>query len=363
MAILGFGDLRDTALPSLIDLAELKKIELADGTTFDQVANEIRVGMQALNAELLAMPHYGGLFSVQDSVEVEYPVGTTNGIEVATEYSTGDPKRGATTGHSLPILPYRRVLGWTFLGLRKSRRTTIDADVRSAVTDIRSGWQKSALTRFFKSTAETVGATSGASVPFADGGTADSNYIPLPSPEGKTFLSSHSHYLRVSTLDLSTAINPAIAHLAEHGHASPFEIIGSEADVATWSSLVKHPNWEGLIYRAATDRANVGDIGSYFGYIETDYGIARVWLSPRVPTAYFGAFKTYGEGDPRNPIRVRIDPKTGFGWNIVSGQWVNMPLNLAVLYAEYGFGIGEDRTNGVAVKIYGSGSYTDPTIS
>ena len=62
MAILGFGDLRDTALPSLIDLAELKKIELADGTTFDQVANEIRVGMQALNAELLAMPHYGGLF-------------------------------------------------------------------------------------------------------------------------------------------------------------------------------------------------------------------------------------------------------------------------------------------------------------
>ena len=36
---------------------------------------------------------------------------------------------------------------------------------------------------------------------------------------------------------------------------------------------------------------------------------------------------------------------------------------MAVPYAEWGVGIGEDRTNGVAVEIDSSGDYATPPIS
>jgi hypothetical protein len=319
--------------------------------------------MTEFNNSMLSMPHYADLLSVQDTVELEYPVGVTNGVQEATEYGIPNPMRGKTTGHSLPIKPYDRALGWTMMYLRKARMSSIDADVRSAVVDLRTNWQQKLLQRFFKSTGEIVGTTSGASVPFADGGTADSNYVPLPSPDGATFLYTHNHYLRYDTI--ANAIAPAVKHVQEHGHAGPFDVIAADADAATWAALTtfKSPNWGGIIYRAAEDRAAMSDIGNYFGYVETDHGIARIWLNPRVPTNYFGVFKAYGAGDPRSPLRVRIDPNTGFGWSLVPGNWVNAPTTLAVMYSEYGVGIGEDRTNGVAVYLNASGSYTDPTIS
>ena len=68
MTTIGFADLKDTALPSLWDLAEIKKLALADGSTFDQVVRDIISGMQVLNGQLLDMPNYGGLFAVQDNI-------------------------------------------------------------------------------------------------------------------------------------------------------------------------------------------------------------------------------------------------------------------------------------------------------
>lgn len=366
MATLGFNDLKNMALPSLWDAAEIAKVQLQDGYTFDRVVAEIEAGMQEFNASLTTMPHYGDLFAVQDPDEpmVEYPIGVSNGFEEATEYGIPEPQRGATTGHMLPLKPYDRSVGWTMMALRKARRSKIDTDMRSVITDARDLWQQKLLNRFFDSDGETVGNTANASVPFADGGATDSTYVPPKSGDGEAFTSAHSHFLRYATI--AAAIGPALEHLQEHGHNSPFDVIGARADALTWQALTgwKAPEWPGIVYHASgVERASVRDISEYFGYVETEYGIARLWLTPRVPTNYFGAFKGYGPGDARNPLRVRIDKTVGFGYKLVPGNYANSPLEVALFYAEFGVGVGEDRTNGVCVYIAESGSYTDPTIS
>lgn len=363
MATLGYGDLKDKAYPSYWDVAELKKIQLSDGATFDSVVGDVQAAMSALNGDFLSMPHYADMIAVQDTPELEYPVGVTNGVQEATEYGVPDPKRGKTTGHMLPLKKYDRALGWTMMYLREARRMQLDADVRSAITDMRNHWQKTLLTRFFKSTYDAV-ASSGRSVPFADAGTADANYVPPDSPDGESFASSHTHLLRVDTI--ANALPIALETLQEHGHTSPYDIIASRADAASWKAVTgwKAPEWPGVVYHATTtERAAISEISDYYGYIETSYGIARVWLTPRVPTNYFGLFKPYGPGDPRNPLRVRISQTWGFGWQLIPGLYVNAPATLAVMYNEFGVGIGEDRTNGVLTYINATGSYTDPTIS
>ena len=363
MATIGFGDLKDMTWPATWDLTELKRVQLADGSSFEAMVRDIQSGLTTLNRSLLTLPHYGAMFAVQTELELEYPVGVTNGIEEATEYSIPNPKRGALTGHMLPIKAYDRGLGWTIMYLRNARTAKLDADVRSAMIDMRDGFQKHLLTRFFKSTYDAVG-TSGKSVPFADGGTADSTYVPPTAPDGGTFLYTHTHLLRYDTI--ANAINPAILHLVEHGHTSPFEDIGSRTDAATWKAVTgfKSPEWPGIAYMSSTtERAMIAEISDYYGYLETPYGICRLWLTPRVPTNYFGAFKQYGDGDPRNPLRIRINSNFGWGWQLVPGLYVNAPATMAVMYSEYGVGIGEDRTNGVLCYIYASGSYVDPTIT
>jgi len=365
MATLGFADLRETDFPSLWDETEILKARLADGTSIEGMIADLRSGLQMLNGSLLDMPHYGMLFAVQDNPEVEYPIGVSNGFEVASEYGVPSPRRGATTGHMLPLVAYDRALGWTMRYLRKARSNKLDADVRSVVVDARAIWQQKLLTRFFSSSGNTVGSTSNADVPFADAAATDSTYVPPDSPEGESFDTSHTHFLRHASIS-DTNLGTTIEHLQEHGHQSPFDIIASRTDASSWTGLTgyKAPEWPGVVYHAsAVERADVGEVSNYFGYVETDYGICRVWLTPRVPTNYYGAYKAYGAGDPRNPLRVRIDRNVGFGFTLVDGNWVNLPTHLVVVYTEFGVGIGEDRTNGVCVEIDSSGSYASPTIS
>ena len=156
-----------------------------------------------LAQRLRSAPAGWRLIAVQDDAAVEYPIGVSNGVEVASEYSVPDPKRGATTGHMLPLKPYDRGIGWTMMYLRKARAIKLDADVRSAVVDARTLWQQRLLTRFFSSSGNTVGSTSNADVPFADGGTVDSNYIPPDSPNGDTFAYTHNHMLGYSTTGIT----------------------------------------------------------------------------------------------------------------------------------------------------------------
>ena len=373
MAVIGFGDLKQLTLPALWDEDYLKKLELEDGTSLLAMAQEAQGAMRILTTEMLSTPGYSGLFSVSDTAELEYATGVSNAFEEATEYSRPDPVQGSTTGHMLPITAYDIGVGWTQMYMRRSRAAKMRADIMTIMDAGRNKWQQVMLTRLFSKAVNTVGTTS-SDVPFADGGTADSTYVPRPSPDGETFLYTHQHFLgsdisgiTASTLDQS-AVNVALEHLQEHGSNGPWDLVGARVDASEWSNTEnvtgwKPPLWAGIAYQqSAVERALVSDVNRYFGAIETDYGIVNVWLTPRVPSDNFCIYKSYGAGVARNPLRMRYRPSAGFGFKLVPGMYVDDPVTLLVPYTEFGVGVGPDRVAAVCVDV-GAGTYTDPTIS
>ena len=373
MAVIGFGDLKQTALPALWDEDYLKKVEMAEGMNLASMVADAQTAMQLLSNEMLSMPHYSGLFSVTTDAELEYATGVSNSWQEASEYTPPDPRRGKTTGHMLPIKPYDIGLGWTYMYLRKARASSMQADVQTVVDAGRNLWQQAALTRLFTSTANTIGTTA-SDVPFADGGSADSTYIPVPSPEGNTFLYTHNHYLgssetgiTASTLDQS-AVEVAVYHLYEHGLRAPFDLVGAEVDATEWANTEnvtgwKPPMWRGISYQqSAVERSQFADIQNYVGSIESKYGMVNVWLTPRLPSDNFGVYKSFGPGAMQNPMRMRIDKTFGFGFRLVPGMYVNAPATLLAGWTEFGFGVGPNRVGAVLVDV-GASSWTVPTIS
>ena len=368
MAVIGFADLKNTALPALWDEDYLKKIELEDGTTFAQIAQLTQSALSALNAEILGMPGYSQLFSVQDGADVEYGIGVGNSFEEATEYGVPDATRGKTTGHMIPLKPYDSALGWTMMYLRKARRESLMADIKQMIVAGRKLYQQKLLTRFFTATANAVGSTS-SDVPFADAGSADATYVPPESPGGEVFTSSHEHFLDTSDSGLTSTtfdnscLSVAAEHLQEHGYQGPYMAICSRTDIGSWAAVdgFKPPNWQGVNYQqSAVERAQFGDIRQYFGMVETDYGIINLWATPRLATQNFGLVPL-GLPDSEKPLRMRIAPRIGFGINLVPGNWVNAPQLLVVAYAEFGVGVG-NRVGGVACDL-GASTWAAPTIS
>lgn len=366
MTILGYADLSEAQGHALWDENTLNRERLASGETFEAMVSEINAALGIVNDDFLSDPYFSGLFSVQDDPAVEAVIGSGSEpfIKKITDHSKLDPKHGNSTGWTLPMWNQGGALGWTMMGLRDRSMKSIQSDIRLAISGMKDAYQKEALGRFFKSTAEAVGGTVGASVPFCDGGTADATYIP-PTYDGQPFASTHDHFLRVAALN-DDNVSAAIKHLREHGHMGPYTITASLDDASTWNGLTNFykPKWDAVDFmQNASPRAQFNANDVYVGVYESDDGIAFVKLTSRLPTNYFGVHKAFGALDSRNPLRMRINPRQGYGFGLVPGNWVGAPHLLAVVHAEFGFGVAEDRTNGVAVYVAGAGNYVDPTIS
>jgi hypothetical protein len=359
----GVNSLQQFVLPQYWDAGELKKYELADGSTYEQLVADIAGALAIANADLLADPLISSLISPTTDLGLEYGTGVSNGFQVHTEFGRPDAKRGAVTGHMLPLVGYDRMLGWTWDFLRKARRSQIDNDIASAIRDLKDIFQKRVLTRLFKETYDAVG-SSGRSMPLADGGTADANYIPLPVPErAAAFASTHDH---IGALNGITQANLEIAvkNLWEHGHDAPYDLLVSQADIASWTNTANVtgfvPRSDPLIrYGATADLANVD--ASYLGVVDTKYGACRLRVSGRIPTKWWSVFKSYGALDQRNPLVVRFGTDYGAGATLLRGDSIRQyPLEQAMLFFEFGVGV-RDRVGAVAAY-NDAGAYSDPVI-
>lgn len=363
MATLGISDMKQWALPTYWDAAYLEKYRLASGETYDGIVAQIGTGLALANAALTTDPLIASLISTTEEIAVEYGIGVSNGFQTHTEYSRPDGKRGATTGHMLPLLAYDRGLGWTWDFLRKARRKQLDEDVASALMDLKDIWEQRILTRLFKSTYDAVG--SGRSMPLADGGTADAAYVPKPRPDrGGTFVYTHDHIAPLSGITQAN-LETAVANLYEHGYDAPYDLLIAYADIASWTNTTNVtgyvPKKSDLItYGATADLANVDQ--SFIGVVETDYGTCRMRASGRIPTAFWSVYKSYGNLDQRNPLLVRIPADGGLGARLMRGDHIReYPLELAILFFECGVGI-QDRVGAVVIKNHAD-TYADPTIS
>lgn len=364
MATLGINDLKQYAIPATWDASYLRNLALESGENYDALISDIAGALSVANSDLLADPLYGGLTFATDEPTVEYRVGVSNGFEAHTEYANPDAKRGAVSGHMLPLLPYDRRFGWSWDFLRKARRSQIDADIASGIDDLKDIFQKKILTRLFKSTYDAVG--SGKSVPLADGGTADSTYVPVAYPaRGGTFTSSHNHFKFASGITQAN-LETFLGEIWEHGFDAPFDMVVAMADIGSWNNTSNVTGWkdkaDALIqYGSGSTLARVDE--TYIGAITTKYGAVRVRATGRIPTGYYAIYKSFGNNDQRNPLRIRQSSTYGLGAVLLAGDHIRQfPLENAQMFFEFGVGVGESRVAAVACR-NNAGAYADPTIS
>lgn len=340
------------------DAAELRNHALQDGTTFDSVVAELNVAFGGLNAELYNDPIFSRMVSYTDQPDVEYRIGTSNGLEVHTEYGRPDPMRAATEGHMLPYIEYDRGLGWTWDYLRRARMSQIEADIADVVKDVKDKWRVKILTRVLQrgddsGTANGLG-SSGYSPGFATAAASTSvDFVP-PTHGGNTFTSAHEHYVGIAGGAFTNAVfTDARAELLEHGHLPPYDFIAGTADQTTIEGLSNFVSAGSQLVRYGND-TSLATVGQQFN-MNGAYSIGtisdfNVWVMPGVPQYYGFGWKSYGANSQRNPLRVRLfkgvarpmftimkDPREGGAW----------PLQYAMAFGGFGVGVA-DRTNGTA---------------
>ena len=360
---IGIQDLKNVLrLPTTWDLDYLTKWRTVDGITFDRLVQEIGSAIVLFNRSLTE-GYWAQYVRPTTDLTTEYTVGQSGTLQKISEYSRPDPTNGDTTGHMLPLDDYGGALGWTYLAMRRMRGTRYETDTQALITKARNTYEVGLLTRMFKMEADTVGAT-GKSVPFADGGTADSAYIP-PAFGGKTFANTHTHYIR-QTADATgrgAYLSAAADHLVEHGLTAPFDLVIPEVDIANWATTglgFKRPQRLSIVTAGVETRAAI-DEAEYLGMIEIDRAWFRVKTSPRLPTNYAGAFKVFGANDALSPLALRYEEGYPLGLTLV-GEVRDFPLQEAVAYLTFGFGVN-NRLAGVPGYFAASGSYITPTIS
>lgn len=365
MSLLGPNDMKQYALPGTFDAAYLTKLALVSGETYAQLLQDITEGLAIQNAALISDPLLASLISETTEASSEYRVGVSNGFQDHTEYGLPNAQRAAVTGTMIPLLEKDRALSWTWDFLKKARRSQIEADIASAMADIVDLYQKLTLTRLFKSTYDTVG-SSGKAVPVADGGTADSAYIPINHPDrASAFAYTHTHLGRQDGFT-QTTLEVGVAHVWEHGHDAPYELLVSLTDIADWTNTTNVTGYvakgDALIQLGTlTNVALVGD--DYIGVIKTKYGACRLRATARIPTKYWSVYKSYGALDQRNPLVLRENPNYGVGAILLAGDHIRQfPFENAMLYAELGFGV-QDRVGAYICYSHDDNAYVDPTIS
>jgi hypothetical protein len=366
MALLGINDLKQFALPTGWDGGELAQYALADGTTYEQMVETIAAALAVANEQLIHDPVLGSMVAITQEAGLEYRDGTGNGMTERTEYQRADARRGATSGHMLPIKSYDRALGWTFDFLRKARSAQLEADIADALYDVRDNWELQLLTRFFSSAENAIGGA-GYDVPFVHGSAGNVDMTPPPYG-GQTFDTSHDHFDRKATTEQADALNEGALNLWEHGIFGPYNAIVPLADIATYTALTNFVKPDrGVEYISVGSNAPYAQAAlndeRFIGLYESDYGLIRIWITPHLPTNYLGVYKPYEINDNRNPLRARFASDLGPGAVLMRGEGFRQyPLEHAILLHEFGVGVG-NRLNGYACFFAASGDYTDPTIS
>lgn len=354
-------------LPVGIDAEAIALRQFRGTVTYGQILTDINDAMQLKRQAVFADPSVAGATYITQDIEVYYRSGNTNGFEARTEYGEPDEQRADERGHMLPVSAYDRALGWSEAYLEKAKPSQIDNDIAESVTDYEELAQKSILRGHFRSTALSgkqygLGAT-GISAPFCDGGTADSGYIP-PRARGQRFDATHNHYLRQSAINQAN-LEIAVNHLWEHGHDGPYILQIADADISYWTDTSTVTGFvvvrqQGVDYGANQTLAASTE-GRFIGVITTKRGTCYVLPQPRLDAGYYNVHKSYGQDDPRNPLYIFEEEGGSLAPTLKVPVPRVLPIQGGIVAVKYGVGVGRDRTNGVAVKIAGSGSYADPS--
>ena len=364
-------DLKYVALPVGWDAAYLRNFRLADGVTFDRIVAEIEAALVAFNNEAA---WYDNFITITPEPEVEYAQGDLK-TEAHSEYVPPRPQRPDFTGHMLPVLERDVGLRFTRDFLVKGRFSRVQATIRKSIDAWRQ-YREYLIIRRALRRADDIGASkglgaSGISPGFAtDAANTGVNYQP-PRYGGKAFTTAHDHYLGYTAANLDTGLKEMIRTLREHGHAPPFELWVSSTDAPTVAALggfnqIQPTNqiFGDDTARSALPADTSGDVPYLIGtYGDGQSADANVRVVPRMPDNYYFLARPYGFGDMLSPFHVRYDPRWGSEGVMHIADKVAYPLADSYLFEAKGVGVGEDRTNGVAMFIDAGAAWVDATVS
>lgn len=377
--VIGYQTILSKALPTGVDGTYLAQWALRNGRTWQQVVNDVATALTGANNELTA--RWNWLYFLTEDAMMEYPNGgTITEMPVLTDTDDPDPIRETTIGHMIGLYARGRAFGGSKRFFRDMREQQMLANIRGVVEAGRKAFERDLLKRIFTTTDNQI-ATSGYDVPFVHSTTGQVDFTP-PAYDGEVFLNTHDHYIGYASASygLDDVLNGNAEHLQEHGHEAGdmgYTAIVSRADVTSYYALPDFvrpiSNKVDMIDRATT----AADTGSamfsrtgrnkpgLIGWFESQFGTIEVLATSRVPTGYAAVLKSYGEGNERNPLGVRVHPDVGFGMYVVpetsgDNQW---PLKKVNVEFEYGVGVGRDRTNGVVGYLVSGGAWAEPTIS
>lgn len=371
--VLGPMTLLNKALPTGVDGARLAEWAMRDGITYGQLAQSVSLALGAVNAEIVQK--WGFLFALTEELYMEYPNGgAVTPMDELTDVDKPVPIHGTTIGHMLPLKYYGQGIGGSKRYFRDVRSAQIAAAVKTLTLKGVWRFEQTLLGRFFDSDEVTIG-SAGYSVPFVHGTGGSVDFAP-PSWDGADFTTSHDHFIgyNVSTpKTMADVLNGLAATLAEHGHMAPFTALVSRADIALFSALTKFVELVDNVI-SVIDRGG-GTSGSQFftngsrdlgriGYFQSEVGLVELVGSNRIPTAYVGMTKSYGQLDSRNALAVRVHPSRGFGLAVVPETTPDddFPIKQLDVDFEFGVGVGMDRTNGAIGYLVAGGTYADASI-
>lgn len=372
--VLGPMTLLNKALPTGVDGTRLAEWAMIDGITYGELANQVALALGDAN-QMLANK-WGWLFSLTEELMMEYEDGgTVRPMDELTDVDKPVPIHGTTIGHMLPLRYYGQGIGGTKRYFQRTRSAIIRAAISAIVRRGIWRFEQLLLTRFFSNSEEAIG-SAGYSVPFVRGTGGNIDYAP-PAYEGETFDTTHNHFdgYNLSTpLTFADMLNGMALNLQHHGHEPPYRAIVSRADIASYGALTKFVEFVNIpgvfIDRAGATtgpqffRNGTIEYG-HFGDFQSNSGLVELWATGRVPTGHAGMTKSYGQLDGRNGLAVRVFPGQGFGMAVVPETTPDddFPIKQLDVTAEYGIGVGMDRTNGVAGFLVAGGVWVAPTIS
>lgn len=374
--ILGAMNIMQRALPTGVDGTKIAEWQLREGTSYGALVSSLAQALAGVNQELVTK--WGELFSITEEMFMEYPDGSTvTEMPQITDTSVVDAVRGSTLGHMLPLDAYGRAVGGTYRYFRDARQAQIMATIQTLVNQAKWRFEKRLFTRLMTNTDNAIG-SAGYDVGFVSGTSGAVDYTP-PAFAGQSFATSHNHYVgfNVSTpKTFADVFNGLAATLDEHGIEAPYTAYVSKVDVETISALTNFVKYVApvvnYIDRGGESSGNQLFISGQaavtqgtFGFYQTPYGIIELKAFYRIPTAYVGMFKSYGQLDARNPLAVRVHPAEGFGLKIrtETADDRQYPIKNVTVEMEFGIGVGQNRCNGTVGHLVAGGTYVNPTIA
>lgn len=369
--VLGPNTIIQRALPTGVDGTRVAQWQMRDGTTFAAYANDVALALGAVNQELNQM--FGPMISYTEENMMEYADGgSVTELPEITDVDRIDMVHGQTIGHMIDLKAYGGAIGGSWRYFRDARQPQLNSTLRTIVNRGKWRFEKAIYTRAMTNTENSVG-SAGYDVPFVRGTGGNVDFTP-PAYGGEAFTSSHDHFFYNNT-GYSNLLDGAVEHLEEHGHVGPYTAHVSRADISSYTALKNFVTLTPQEIMMVDRGGGTGDSQYFangtpmvagaglFGYYKSDYGLIALHATARIPTTYGFMYKSYGNNDARNPIAVRVHPDQGFGLFIVPSlsDETAYPIRRLNVEFEFGVGVGEDRTNGVAMRK--NSSWSNPTIS